>query len=624
MTPWRAIWEPPKNQPIYEWAADNIELTPRQPTAFLGPYRAERTPYVKGIFDALQDVEVSRVTVCKGAQTGLSLAMHVALVYKICNDPAPMLLVMPNSDLAQSCSESRIQPLILDCPAARAELTTCGDDFKKLQYGLRRCVVNLVGSNSAANLASRPIRDLYLDEVDKFPEQTGKEARAVNLAIERTKTFWDKKIFEISTPTTGEGYIWQAFIAGDQRKYFLPCHACGEMQELTFRQVKFDESLDIQASAEGAYYECTNSDCKAHWTNEHKASALARGEWRPTAKAKKAGHQSFHLSALYAPWVTWADAVQEFRATKDNPSEFQNFINSWLGEPWREEPKDNVSLSRIFEIRDELVFKRGTIPTKQNTICFATVDVQKRFFPWAIWASDGESLYMVDHGLYVRFEDVIEKTRAPLFNSNGKENFVKLIMLDTGFGERTMETYEYCFRYPNIVALKGDTGTQTTQTQPFKISPIYPRGTQKLNLVRIHPSFFKYRLLDSLNRTGKPIIYFHNEINMDFAEQITGEVLMEEMNEKTGVPRQYFKVVHTPQDFFDLAQYALAAVHMGRKDFAGLNIGTPQPEPPHAEQQAAPPEPGKPPAAPRVEKDVKKFIPPAPRRRRVLYGGGED
>jgi phage terminase large subunit GpA-like protein len=53
--------------------------------------------------------------------------------------------------------------------------------------------VTLVGSNSAAGLASRPIRYLLLDEVDRFEESAGAEADAVALTTARTRTFWNPK-----------------------------------------------------------------------------------------------------------------------------------------------------------------------------------------------------------------------------------------------------------------------------------------------------------------------------------------------------------------------------------------------------------------------------------------------
>ncbi len=300
--------------------------------------------------------------------------------------------------------------------------------------------------------------------------KTAKEARAINLAIERTKTFWDKKVIEISTPTTKEGYIAASYEAADQRKYYIPCPKCGHMQYLRFKQIKFDESLGIPESAASAYYEC--EECGHHMSNSEKINACGMGEWRATSETANNAHASFLLPSFYAPWVSWEDVVLEFRRSKDEPGEFQNFVNSTLGEVWEDEPKDNVSISRVFEIRDLNPYKRGTIPTKDAIIAFMTVDRQKRFFPFCVWAANKGNLWLVDHGLYVNFNDVWNKFEAPLINANGDECFCGRMFLDTGY--EATDTYEYCFQHPQIVPLKGDNGTQTSKTTPFVLKQDLP------------------------------------------------------------------------------------------------------------------------------------------------------
>ena len=47
----------------------------------------------------------------------------------------------------------------------------------------------LSGANSPSSLASRAIKYVFFDEVDKYPVFSGKEANPIKLATERTKTF---------------------------------------------------------------------------------------------------------------------------------------------------------------------------------------------------------------------------------------------------------------------------------------------------------------------------------------------------------------------------------------------------------------------------------------------------
>lgn len=56
-------------------------------------------------------------------------------------------------------------------------------------------VLVLTGANSAVGLRSMPVRYLFLDEVDGYPNDAGDEGDPVDLAIQRTATFSNRKIF---------------------------------------------------------------------------------------------------------------------------------------------------------------------------------------------------------------------------------------------------------------------------------------------------------------------------------------------------------------------------------------------------------------------------------------------
>ena len=104
----RARWHYEKPPGVIEWAERNVQLDGRI-TARPGLYATTYTPYVRGVLEALADPGVHTVTLCWGSQTGKTLTLAVWLAYRIANDPAPALLVMPNADLARSYSETRLK-----------------------------------------------------------------------------------------------------------------------------------------------------------------------------------------------------------------------------------------------------------------------------------------------------------------------------------------------------------------------------------------------------------------------------------------------------------------------------------------------------------------------------------
>jgi hypothetical protein len=324
--------KPAERLTIWQWAEKNVYLSVRQATGFPGLYRTALTPYVRGIFEAFQDPAIQIISVEKGAQTGLTLVGYIWLAYAIAEDPGPVLLVYPTEDLARSASETRMMPMIEDSPKLKEQMPDDRDEWTKLQYVMRRCTVNWVGSNSPANLASRAIRYLMEDETDKYPIKNQTEASPISLAEQRTKTFWNRKIYRISTPTTPEGVINQAYMDGDQRRFYIPCHKCGAMQYLKWAQVKFDSGVPLDDVRKTVRYEC--EVCGVKWTDVQKNAAVGRGEWRATAKAKTEGHVSFHISSLYAPWTKLPDLVTRFLVAKNTNYLLQDFINSELGEPF--------------------------------------------------------------------------------------------------------------------------------------------------------------------------------------------------------------------------------------------------------------------------------------------------
>ena len=42
------------------------------------------------------------------------------------------------------------------------------------------------------------------------------------------------------------------------------------------------------------------------------------------------------MNTLYSPFVRFSEVVNEFLDSKDDPEKLQNFVNSWLAEPWED------------------------------------------------------------------------------------------------------------------------------------------------------------------------------------------------------------------------------------------------------------------------------------------------
>lgn len=111
--------------------------------------------------------------------------------YAIDQAPGPMLIVYPTDKLAEFTSQNRIKPMIaLSKPLAEK---FDAEHSQKLELQFQGMYIALVGANSPSGLASRPVQYVFFDEIDKFPKWSGQEAGPLELAEERTKTFYNKK-----------------------------------------------------------------------------------------------------------------------------------------------------------------------------------------------------------------------------------------------------------------------------------------------------------------------------------------------------------------------------------------------------------------------------------------------
>ena len=112
--------------------------------------------------------------------------------------------------------------------------------------------ITACGANSPASLASRPIRVVLFDEVDRYPVSAGSEGDPISLGKKRSATFWNRKIAMVSTPTNkGASRIEMAYEDSDQRKFFVKCPHCQHPQEMKWANVKWDEG-----KPETAKYSC--------------------------------------------------------------------------------------------------------------------------------------------------------------------------------------------------------------------------------------------------------------------------------------------------------------------------------------------------------------------------------
>lgn len=448
---------PPPKLTISEWADRYRKLSP-EASAEPGQWMTARAEYQRGIMDAICDAGVDSVVVMSSAQVGKTEVLNNAVGFYVSQDPAPILVLQPTLDMAETWSKDRLAPMVRDTPALRSMIADprardSGNTLLHKRFNGGH--ITMVGANSASGLASRPIRCVFADEVDRYPSSAGTEGDPVSLAVKRTTTFWNRKIVLLSTPTVkGESRIEAAYLESDQRRFLVPCPDCGEEQRLVWSQVRWAEGEPSTAE-----YAC--HECGSLWNDAQRWSAVRRGRWDASREFR--GIAGFHLSELYSPWTKLSDTVGAFLSAKSSPDRLRTWINTSLGETWedRGESVDAHVLSRLAE-----PYGPDDLPAAVQ-LATAGVDTQGDRLEVEIlgWGDEEESFGIAYHVLYGNpaLPEVWADLDALLLETyqteDGRTIRVQSACIDSG-GHHAEQVLRFCrerFRR-RVYAIKGQGG----------------------------------------------------------------------------------------------------------------------------------------------------------------------
>src|SRR5690348_15385533 len=109
-------FKPPEKLTVSEWA-DKYRILDEKSSAAPGPWKTERTPYLRRIMDEFCNPEIEEITFVAGSQLGKTEAEYNMLCYAVDQDPGPVLVVYPTDKLAEFSSENRLQPMFKLSPA---------------------------------------------------------------------------------------------------------------------------------------------------------------------------------------------------------------------------------------------------------------------------------------------------------------------------------------------------------------------------------------------------------------------------------------------------------------------------------------------------------------------------
>ncbi len=316
-----------------------------------GPVRFASRPYMVEPLNVAQDPTISHLYLCMATQVMKTTLLQFIAACFLLERPRAMKWVRPDQLDVRKFNSMRWLPFIDQNPLLAQLKPHDHDNYTKLAQLLGGHWLTFGWMGSPTSLSSDPVEVLIMDEIDKQPTANDREALATDLASERTKAHSaTAKVIAASTPTDETSAIMRLAGLGDWRKYHVISPYAPKAEPFVFEMSAADKSYnllcdesarrkdgswDYDRVKQTAYYRCPHTGERI---SDQQRRAMIREEagahWKPTNDNPRPGHRSYHLNTFYSPTVSLGTMMTTWLDAQETKSALQNFINSWLAEPW--------------------------------------------------------------------------------------------------------------------------------------------------------------------------------------------------------------------------------------------------------------------------------------------------
>jgi len=567
---------------------------------------------------ATSDERVEWLIFMKSTRTGYTKTLNFAIAYHIVEDPCPQMIFLPNNTKAIEWSKKELTPLLRDMPIVDDRLYKGIEQvnlFKPYSGGF----LGIAGLQTANNVASVTLKNVFVDEADRVPSDLDGEGDTFGLLAKRSESYYDGKFIAGSTPTIKyHSNIERLFNETDMRYRFYPCPFCGHHQILEFDNLRWDKEYRdgvLHHLTDTARFECTNCeekiyqihhrkmDKKARWyqtqkfyccdewqnpvkngnwywdeniTIEHKdylknGEALCKhcnntAEYNRTERLKLGVH--LWAAMGYHAQSTWKKIAAAFIDTLGSKEKLKVFNNTWLGLTFEEK---NITLesNAIMERAEE--YER--IPNDMKVITM-TVDTQDNRLEYSIKAwYMGETSYNIEYG-QIMIDPINEECWSELKRislkkfkqEDGKQVGIFKVFIDMA-GHRTDEVKKFVRKNPErFVMLKGDP-KEVKENDARTISQLKQSAGDKNGIKdlimwvatnKAKDIIFERLTLEN-NEYGS--IHHNKSFDIEWYEMLTSERKVFKKN-KSGFVESTYEKKRERNEAIDLETYHLAAIRL--------------------------------------------------------------
>ncbi len=329
-----SAWRPPPRLSVSEWSGKHRYLSP-EASAEPGLWSNARAPHLVAPMDLLSPYsDADRVVLKFSSQSGKTEAILNFIGFVVDLDPGPILAIQPNvTPMGEAFSKDRVKPMWRDSPTLSSKIAATGrrlgaQTITHMTFPAGH--LTIAGANSPAGLASRPIRFLVCDELDRW--EVTKEGDPLLLARKRLQTFKSRRAAKeliVSSPTYSDLGICAEYARCDQQwEWHLSCLHCGGYQFPLLKH--FSHSSNPQ----DLRYCC--SHCGAEHTLEDSDAVKATGKWICVKDGSETS-VGFWFNQWSSPFARWDDTLQEWLDAGTDQARRQAVVNTVFAEPWEGE-----------------------------------------------------------------------------------------------------------------------------------------------------------------------------------------------------------------------------------------------------------------------------------------------
>jgi phage terminase large subunit GpA-like protein len=506
---------------LSEWADEFFYLSAE--SSYIEQRWETKAPQ-RAIMDCMSNDDIRIVTVRKSARVGYTKMLVASIGYFAEHKRRNQVVFQPVDDDSDDFVKDEIEPMIRDVPVVQRVFPHHGQRSKYNTLSkkvFRGSTVDFRGGKAAKNYRRMSKDVVDYDELDGFDPDIEGEGDPTTLGDKRAEGATFPKSIRGSTPLDAETSLIMASEAeADLRmRWNAPCVHCGEFGPIAWGGPDEDHGLKwVDGDPETTAHMCAS--CSALMTfEEYVMESMPQGRWiaqngvwvdgdgyfrSPAGEiVATPKHVAFHFWTALVGMLPWSTIVEKFLKAKQTPGKLKTFVNTMLGEPWREKEEKKVDDSA-------LLLRREPYTAVPNAVVLIgmQVDVQDdrlelEFVGWGVGEESWGLGYDVLRGdpgkpeLWARLDDQFGHTFR---REDGTVLAVSGSAIDSA-GHYTKQVYEWARKHRGrAFAIVGRSG----QGRPLVQSGLKPLRRYGIKLHTVGVDTAKELLLFSRLQISEP------------------------------------------------------------------------------------------------------------------------